>query len=166
MEEEKLFGALTTMSPVIYRDFYKLYYKERLKTFNAVAAVAAAALIIGGFAVYVKGLPVVWTVLMMWVGAFLLVYPRVAYKKPYKKARDIKQTTRFSFYETHVAEKTNSQETDYKYSDLMKILETNNYFFIFHTIESISIVDKENVKGGAEELAEFLKQKTTYKRIK
>ncbi|MCH5209714.1 MAG: YcxB family protein [Oscillospiraceae bacterium] len=167
MEKEKLFSAVTIMTPVIYKDFYKLYYKERLKVFRFVATVIAIAAIIGGLYMYYNNFPLMWSVIALWIGAFLLFYPHVAYRKPYKKARDAKQTTRFAFYETYVGEKISSNETDYNYSELMKVIETDKYFFIFHSIESISIVDKESVKGGSEELAEFLKLKVpAYKRVK
>ena len=167
MEKEKLFSAVTIMTPVIYKDFYKLYYKERLKVFRFVTAVIAIAAIIGGLYMYYNNSPLMWAVIALWIGAFLLFYPRVAYRKPYKKARDTKQTTRFAFYETYVSEKISSNETDYNYSELMKVIETDKYFFIFHSIESISIVDKESVKGGAEELAVFLKTKvSSYKKAK
>ena len=164
--EEKLFSAVTIMTPMIYKDFYKLYYKERLKVFTVITTIIAVVAIVGAFMMYYGNFPLIWAFLALWIGVFLLVYPHVAYRKPYKKARDTKQTTRFAFYDTHVLEKTNSRETDYKYSELMKILETDRYLFIFHSIESVSIVDKENVKNDAEKLAEFLRTKATYKRVK
>ncbi|MGN0107707.1 MAG: YcxB family protein [Hominilimicola sp.] len=164
--EKKLFSASTQMTPMIYKDFYKLYYKERLKVFNIVSEIVAVIAIIGAFVMYRKDFGLVWTVIAIWIGAFLLFYPHMAYKKPYKKAKDKKQTTHFAFYETYVSEKTNSQETNYNYSDLMKVIETGKYFMIFHNIESISIVDKANVKGDCNELAQLLKSKTTYKKVK
>lgn len=164
--ENKLCSASTQMTPTIYRDFYRLYYKERLKVFNVVSAIAAVIAIIGAVVMYYKGFGLVWTFIALWIGVFLLVYPHMAYRKPYKKAKDKRQTTHFSFYETFVTEKTNSQETDYNYSGLMKVIETSKYFIIFHTIESVSIVDKENVKGGCSELARLLKTKTKYKKVK
>ena len=164
--EKKLFSASTQMTPVIYRDFYKLYYKERLKVFNIVATIVAIIAILGAAVMYRKGFSLVWTVIALWIGIFLLIYPRMAYKKPYKRAKDKKQTTHFAFYETYVSEKTNSKGTDYNYSDLMKVIETGKYFLIFHSIESISIVDKTGVKEDCGALAEFLKTKTAYKKIK
>ena len=164
--DKKLFGASTQMTPMIYRDFYKLYYKERLKVFTIVSTIVAIIAIIGAAVMYKKGFGPVWTVIALWIGVFLLFYPHMAYRKPYKRAKDKKQTTHFTFYETFVSEKTNSQETDYNYADLMKVMETGKYFLIFHNIESISIVDKANVKGDCGKLAEFLKTKTNYKKVK
>ena len=169
MEEKtqgKLFGAFTSMSPEIYKDFYKIYYKERLKVFNIITSIIAVVIIIAGFAAYYNGFGAVWTVLALWIGAFLLFYPRMAYRKPYKRSRDVKQTTRFAFYDSFVREKINSNETDYNYSELMQVLETNKYFFIYHDVASVSIVDKENVKENADGLSALLRAKAPYKRIK
>lgn len=166
MTEEKLYSAVTHTTPVVYRDFYKIYYRERLKAFSVVSAVIAAALILGAAYLYYNKFPPVWCFIALWIGAVLLVYPRMAYRKPYKRAKDIKQTTHFAFYETYVAEKTNSESTNYNYADLMKVIETNSYFLIFHNINSVSIVTKENVKEGSDGLAKLLKGKTEYKRIK
>lgn len=162
--EEKLFSASVQMTPEIYKDFYRLYYKDRLKVFNAVTSVIAILLLVAAYVMQRQGFGLVWTVIALWIGAFLLVYPRMAYKKPYKRAKDIKQTTHFTFYETYVSEKTNSKPSDYNYSDLMKVVETGKYFFIYHTPQSVSIVEKDKVKEDANSLAEFLKTKTSYKK--
>lgn len=163
---EKLYSAVTEMNPVIYRDFYKIYYKERLKMFNIISAVIGIALILLGVYFNNNGFGLFWSLIAVWIGAVLLVYPRMAYKKPYKRARSQKQTTRFAFYETCVAEKIHGETTEYKYEDLLQIIETNKYFLIFHTMESISIVDKSNMSCNTETMSEFLKTQAKYKRIK
>ncbi|MCC8160761.1 MAG: YcxB family protein [Oscillospiraceae bacterium] len=164
--ENKLYSASTQMTPNIYKDFYKVYYKERLRIFNTVSTVIAVILILIGAYIYYSEMPLVWCVIALWIGAFLLFYPHVAYKKPYKRDKDKTQTTHFAFYENYVAEKTNSKSSDYNYSDLEKIIETNKYFLIFHSMESVSIVDKEHMSAPSEEIAAFLKTKTEYKRLK
>lgn len=164
--EKKLYGASTQMTPAVYKDFYKIYYAERLRGFKIVSALIAAALIICAAYLYYNNFSLVWAFIALWIGAVLLVYPHMAYRKPYKKAKDTKQTTHFAFYETYVSEKTNSKSTDYNYSDLMKIIETNRYFLIFHDIGSVSIVIKDNVKEDSSGLAQMLKTKARYKKIK
>ncbi|MCD8180478.1 MAG: YcxB family protein [Firmicutes bacterium] len=164
--ETKLYSASTQMTPAIYKDFYKIYYRERLKVFRAVSAVIAVILILAAAYIYNSGMPLVWCVIALWVGVFLLFYPSIAYRKPYKKAKDKSQTTHFAFYESYVAEKTNSKSSDYSYSDLEKIIETNKYFLIFHSIESVSIVDKAHISAPSEDVAAFLKTKAEYKKIK
>lgn len=164
--EKKLYGASTQMTPAIYKDFYKIYYNERLKTFNAAVAVIAILLIACAAYIYYKGFGLIWSIIALWIGVFLLFYPRMAYRKPYKRSKDKTQTTHFAFYENFVSEKTNSKKTDYNYSDLMRVIETNNYFFIFHSLESVSIVDKAHMTCESGELADFLKTKTEYKKLK
>ncbi len=164
--DKKLFGASTTMTPDIYKEFYRLYYRERLKVFSIIAALAGVILIAGGIYLNRKGFGYVWSLIAVWIGAVLIIYPRVAYRKPYKKSKDHKQTTHFAFYEDFVAEKTNSKGADYKYAELEQVIETDKYIMIFHDMNSISIVDKKNVKGNIEELSEFLKVRTAYRRIK
>ncbi len=164
--EKKLYSATTQMSPVIYKDFYKLYYSERLKAFNIISRIIGIIMIIAAFFMYRRDFGIVWTLIALWIGAFLVVYPNLAYRKPYKRAKNQKQVTHFAFYETYVAEKTNSKSTDYNYSDLMKVVETGKYILIYHTVESVSIVVKSEVQEGYEPLIEFLKSKVEYKKMR
>ena len=39
MESKKLYGASTQMTPAVYKDFYKIYYNEKLKVFKIVAEI-------------------------------------------------------------------------------------------------------------------------------
>ena len=100
------------------------------------------------------------------IGAFLLFYPRMIYRKPYKNAKDNSQTTHFAFFENYMSEKTKSHVNEYKYDDIQKVFETGKYFFIFHNSESVSIVDKAHFSGDVESFSGFIKTKTQYKKIK
>lgn len=163
---ERLYTAVTQMTPAIYRDFYKIYYRERLRVYTIITAVIGVIMVASGIYIYKKEFGLVWAVLAVWIGAFLLIYPRVAYRKPYKRARNSKLTTRFAFYEDYISERTNSVTTDYSYNSLLKVIETNKYFLIFHSPESVSIVDKKNVGGDAHGLCSLLKSKTKLKKIR
>lgn len=165
MENTKLFTALTQMTPAIYKDFYKIYYRERLRVFTVITAVIGIALIALGVYIYKQEFGIMWSLIAVWLGAVLLVYPRFAYKKPYKRARGSKLSTRFAFYEDYISERTDSVTTDYSYHSLLKVLETSKYLLIFHSPESVSIVDKSSVKEGADGLCRLLSSKTKYKKI-
>lgn len=155
------------MSPEIYKDFYKFYYSDRLKVFRVVSLVVAILAMLGALMIYYGGYNTVWTALLLWLGIFLLVYPNVAYRRPYKRERGKQQTTYFSFYENHVEERTNGEKGNYEYSGLLKVIETPRYLFIYHTMESVSIVIKAEVKEGADGLCELLKAKAAnYKKVK
>lgn len=165
-KSNKLFGASTQMTPAIYKDFYKTYYAQKLKVFNALSIVIAAAAIAGGAYMYNKGFGLMWAVIVIWIGVFAFIYPRIMYKKPYKRSKDTSQTTHFSFYENVMREKSGSYSEEYSYGQIERVLENSKYFFIFHDKDSVSIIDKSSVSGGADKLSGFLSVKTTLKRIK
>lgn len=162
---EKLFTASVTLTPDIYKTFYKTYYSEKLRKFNIVAVIIAVLLIIGAMYIYFNGFGMVWFLSALAIAIFLLLYPRGVYRRPYKKSKDISQTTHFAFYEDSFSEKTNSKTDNHRYSNLKNIIETNKYIFIFQSDENASIVDKSTVKD-IEALIDFLKSKSPYKKIK
>lgn len=166
MESKKLYSASTQMTPVIYKDFYKTYYNEKLKVFKIVAEIIGLIAILASFYILTNGYGLLWGVIALWGGAFLIFYPRMIYRKPYKNAKDNSQTTHFSFYENYMSEKTKSQVSEYKYADIKKVIETGKYFFIFHNSESVSIVDKSHFNGDVESFSGFIKTKIQYKKIK
>ena len=167
MEEKKLYKTATQMSPEIYKDFYRFYYADRLKVFRVIATVVGIMLLLGAMMMFYGEFKMIWIALSAWVGLFLLVYPNVAYRRPYKRARDQKLTTYFTFYENRVEERTNVEKGSYDYSSLLKVVETPKYLFIYHTKESISIVIKSEVKDGADGLCRLLNDKTeNYKKVK
>ena len=147
MESKKLYGASTQMTPAVYKDFHKTYYNEKLKVFKIVAEIVGLIAIFGAFYILANGYGILWGAIALWIGAFLLFYPRMIYRKPYKNAKDNSQTTHFAFFENYMSEKTKSHVNEYKYDDIQKVLETGKYFFIFHNSESVSIVDKAHFSG-------------------
>ena len=166
MESKKLYGASTQMTPAVYKDFYKTYYNEKLKVFKIVAEIVGLIAIFGAFYILANGYGILWGAIALWIGAFLLFYPRMIYRKPYKNAKDNSQTTHFAFFENYMSEKTKSHVNEYKYDDIQKVLETGKYFFVFHDSESVSIVDKSHFNGDVESFSDFIKTKTQYKKIK
>ena len=130
MESKKLYGASTQMTPAVYKDFYKTYYNEKLKVFKIVAEIVGLIAIFSAFYIFANGYGILWGAIALWIGAFLLFYPRMIYRKPYKNAKDNSQTTHFAFFENYMSEKTKSQINEYKYDDIQKVLEPGKYFFI------------------------------------
>ncbi len=164
-KQNKLYTAATTMSPTVYKDFYKIYYSQKLKVFNFIAVIIAAALAVAAVLMYKDGFGLLWPLIAVWAGIFLLVYPRMLYRKPYKRSRDAVQTTHFIFYEDYMTEKSKSRTSEYRYSELERVLESGGYFIIYHNSDSVSIVDKSGA-DNAEGISQLLKTKTNYKRIK
>ncbi len=163
--EEKLFSASVTLTPYIYKTFYKTYYAEKLKKFNIIALIIAILLIIGALYVYFNGFGMIWCISALAIAGFLIWYPRGIYRRPYKRSKDASQTTHFAFYEDFFSEKTNSKTEKHHYSDLKNIIETDKYIFIFQSDENASIIDKSTV-NDIDALIDFLKAKARYKKIK
>ena len=162
MEEKRLYKVITQMTPEIYRDFYKFYYSDRLKVFRIISTVVGIMLLTAAAMMFYT-----WIALAAWIGLFLLVYPRMAYRRVFKREKDTKQTTHFSFYESYMREKTRGEESEYEYDALLRIVETPKYIFIYHSIESVSIVVKSEVKEGADGLCALLKSNVkNYKKVK
>ena len=157
MESKKLYGASTQMTPAVYKDFYKTYYNEKLKVFKIVAEIVGLIAIFGAFYILANGYGILWGAIALWIGAFLLFYPRMV---------PLITTIYNSFFENYMSEKTKSHVNEYKYDDIQKVLETGKYFFIFHNSESVSIVDKDHFSGDVESFSDFIKTKTQYKKIK
>lgn len=87
MESKKLYGASTQMTPTVYKDFYKTYYNEKLKVFKIVAEIVGLIAIFSAFYILANGYGILWGAIALWIGAFLLFYPRMIYRKPYKNAK-------------------------------------------------------------------------------
>ena len=138
--------ASTITTPEMYKEFFKSYYKEKMRVFVAVATVIGAVLI--AFGLYSATLPanIFMTSAPVAAGIVLIIYPRFAYRRPYKSAKDNKIKMSFEFYKDRFKEITESAEEFYSYPDMKKVRQTENYIYIFHSAESASVVDKSNIK--------------------
>lgn len=167
MKEEKLVSAHTETNPVLYKNFFRTYYSEKLKTVKIITLIVAVILFVAALYLYYNGAPLMWPGICLWIGLVLIIYPRNAYRKPYRKVKDTRVTTHFDFYSDSMTERSGGNEESFKYSDVYKTIETNQYFYIFHTPESASVVEKSNINfGDADRLRTILKLNTNYKRKK
>ncbi len=131
MESKKLYGASTQMTPAVYKDFYKTYYNEKLKVFKIVAEIVGLIAIFGAFYILANGYGILWGAIALWIGAFLLFYPRMIYRKPYKNAKDNSQTTHFAFFENYMSEKTKSHVMNINMTIYKKCLKRESIFSYF-----------------------------------
>ena len=156
--EKALYKAVTETNPQIYKDFYRFYFKKHYRTFNIILTVISVLAFALAAYFYVMKFGMMWTLISLWIAIVLFIYPRLAYRRVAKRASKSKQTTRFRFYSDRVTEKTNGEETDYRYSELKEIWESKKYLFIFHSEDSVSIVVKSEVPdNGIEGLCTLLK---------
>ena len=138
--------ASTVTTPEMYKEFYKSYYKEKMRVFLIVATVIGAALIAFGLYSTTVFLNIYVSSATIAAGIVLIIYPRFAYRRPYKSVKDNKIKMSFEFYKDRFREITESAEEFHFYSDMKKVSQTGNYIYIFHTAESASVVDKSQIK--------------------
>lgn len=164
---EKLVSAKTETSPVLYKNFFRTYYAEKMKTAKIVMFIIAILLILAAMKLYYSGSALMYPIILVWLGLFLIVYPFNMYRKPYRKMRDIKITSHFDFYDDYMTEHSGGKTETHKYGDILRTLETGQYFYIFYTAENASLVEKSNITMGNEDiLRSLLKSKTNYKKKK
>ena len=150
--------ARTTTSPELYKEFFKSYYKEKMRGFRVITIIIGAALIAFGFYALAARMNMFVTAVPIAAGAVLIVYPAYAYRRPYKSVKDTVQTLKYEFYPDRYVEFMDNSQQEYKYSELLKVTETERYIYLFHTRETASVIDKDRVKKmTAQELFELLK---------
>ena len=163
MADERLYTVTTKTNPMLYKEFFRMYYKENLKTMRIITTISGIVLIILAAFIFANDLGPVWAFLSAWIGAVLLVYPRNAFRKPYRQMKGNIAETKFDFFEDYMTEKCAGQKEKYSYSDMDKIIEKGQYIYLFHDKNSVSVIDKTDMKDdGAKSLAKFLKSKAKY----
>ena len=96
-------------------------------------------------------------------GVMLMIYPRFSYRRPYNSVKDNKITTKFEFYNDRMVEINDSSCEEYYYSSILKVWETEEYFYIYHTPENASVIDKKGISTGSpEKLKALLSGKVEY----
>ena len=160
---EAIIKAKTTTTPKLYLDFFKSYYKEKTKTLTFVTTVIGICMIVTGAWSYIQQISIITCAVLIAGGAMLIIYPRFVYRRPYNSAKNNKITTHFEFYDDKMVEINDATREEYRYSSLLKVYETEDYFYIYHTPENASVVDKEGIsKGSPEELKSLLSGKVEY----
>ncbi len=155
--------AKTTTNPKLYLEFFKSYYKEKTKTLTTVTTIIGAAAVL--FGIYAAGMSLnLFTIsIPLAVGLMLIIYPRFSYRRPYNSVKNNTITTRFEFYDDRLVEINDASRDEYYYASLLKIHETDDYFYIYHNKENASVVDKKNITiASVDELRNLLKKKITY----
>lgn len=152
--------AETTTSPKLYLDFFKKYYKEKTRVLVIITTVIGIICVLAGAYAYAAQEGIYICAVLIAAGVMLAVYPRFSYRRPYNSVKDNVITTKFEFYDDKLVEINDATREEYMYSELMKVWETPEYFYIYHTKESASVVDKQGFTlGTPEELSSILKEK-------
>lgn len=155
--------AKTTTNPKLYKEFFKSYYKEKTKTLVMITSVIGVLAILFSMYAFAVIKNIFTVTIPLAAGIMLIIYPRFSYRRPYNSAKKNKITTTFEFYDDRLVEINKASRDSYKYSELMKVTETDDYFYIYHSAESASVVDKSNIRLCTEaELRDFLKTKLEF----
>lgn len=167
-KSKRLAGGRTDTNPVNLKALYKIYYKEGWRTARIILTIVGAALVVLGILLYQKKLPVMYVFIPIWIGAVMIIYPRNAYRKPYKEAKNEKTSTFFAFYDKGMTEKTDGSIRHFGYDTMYEVIETPLYFFFLHSKREVSILEKSGInRGTAQSLAAVLKMRVKkYKILK
>lgn len=159
--------AKTVTTPELYKEFFKIYYKEKTKALVMITMVIGIILVLLGLYAGAQQWNIFSVAILIGGGAMLIIYPRFIYKRPYNAVKNNKITTWFEFFEDRMVEINDASHDEYEYGEIKNVIETMNYFFIYHTKEKASVVDKNNfTKGTPDELRKLLQENVPYKRLK
>lgn len=165
-ESKRLAGGRTDTNPENLKALYKVYYRESWKTARIILTIVGIALLVVGITAYLKHLPLVYAFVPVWIGAVMVIYPRNAYKKPYKEAKNEKSSIFFAFYDKGMTEKTDGSLQHFDYDTMHEVIETPKYFFFFHSRREVSILEKSGInRGTADGLASILEMRVKKYRI-
>lgn len=156
--------AKTTTNPKLYLDFFKSYYREKTRVLVIITTVIGCCCVLAGLFFGARHTNVYLASTLAAGGAVLAIYPRFSYLRPYRSVKNNVITTVFEFYDDRLVEINDASREEYKYSDLLKVWETSDCFYIYHNKESASVVEKSGITlGTPESLARLLAGKLPYK---
>ena len=164
---KRIMGGRTQTSPELYKDLYRTYYSETWRTARIIMNVIGAVCLVLFIYLYGQGRNDSYMGITLMAGIFCFVYPRNAYRRPYKRAMNEKTAMHFTFYEDEMKEKIGGESTIYAYKDMDRVIETPKYFYFFHSKSEVSVLEKENIlDAGPQELAALLKNKVKAYKIR
>ena len=157
---DKIVTGRTTTSPALYRELYRIFYRENWRVIRIVLTVLSIPCFIAGLYAYELELGMIYTVIPIAAGIVFIIYPRNAYRRPAKQMKGVTQTMSFEFYEDEMREKSGGESQTIKYKDIYMVAETPKYFFIFDSRRTASALEKDGIKtGDAQILKALLKNK-------
>lgn len=137
--------ARTTTNPQLYKEFYKYYYKNATKILVRITTIIGILAVL--FSVYAVAarLNIYAAAIPAAAGIMLIIYPHFSYVRPYNSVKNNVITTKFEFYENMMVEIDKASRDAYEYSQILQAVETNKYYYIYHTKENASVVDKSSI---------------------
>lgn len=159
MENGKRFAAKTEFNEKVYKDFFKFYYRQKWKAMRIVTTVVGILALLPAY-YFSRTDQLGGAVPCLWLAAFLIIYPRNAYRRPYRRMRSDRSLVRFDFYDDYFVEKSSQKEQKVTYESLHRVYETPKYFYVFSDTSNVNVVLKDGITlGDAAGLRGFLKQR-------
>lgn len=140
--------ASTTTTQEMYKEFFKYYYKEKTKVLVIITTVIGAVLVLAGVYWYRQNWSIFSVAILFAGGVMLEIYPRFVYIRPYNAVKDNKITTSFEFYTDKLIEINAASKEEYEYDNIVRIVETERYLYIYYSREQASVVDKSCFSYG------------------
>ncbi len=136
----------TTTNPGMYKELFKYYYKSKMFVPVTVISVIGILLILFGIFMFFRNAKVIIVLALFIAGVILAVYPRFAYRRPYKAVRNNKITTKYEFYDEYMIEIGENSKEKLEYSSFKDIHETKKYIYLFKSAESATVIDKSEIR--------------------
>ncbi len=163
MTDKLIATAKTTTNPQMYREFFRMYYKEKTRGVVIATTLIGAIAVLFGLYALAAHMQILYAAIPLAAGVVLIVKPRYAYSRPYRAAKDNKITTKYEFYEDGFIEIGTASRDEFLYSSMYKLKETQDYLYIYHNRENVSVVDKSKIKPiAASELSQLLRSNIPY----
>lgn len=157
---KRLMGGRTTTSPKLYKELYRIYYRENWKIARIVLTILSIPCFFLALYFYSVGQNNINMVITLWAGLIFIIYPRNAYRRAYLRVQNDKVSIHFTFYEDEMKEKTDGKANIHSYDDMRCVIDAPGYFYFFHTKTEVSVLEKSGIIDGTpEELAQLLKNK-------
>lgn len=165
--EKKLMSGRTTTSPTLYKELYRTYYRENWKAARIILTVISIPFFLYAIELYNAGKNNIDMAIVLWVALVLVIYPRNAFRRAYKKVQNDVVSVHFTFYGNEMKEKTGGKATVYAYDSILRVIDAPGYFYFFHTKRDVSVLEKDGIIDGTpEELSELLKSKVKKYKVK
>lgn len=164
---DKPIKITSRMADAEFMDFFKLYYREKAKAARYIMLAAAVLLLVTALYSYIVRNNIIAALVCIWLGVFLIVYPRRMYRKPYKAVKGKMMTSKFTFTDDALTEKAGKESIEKKYSDIQKVIETDKYFVFFYEGQNASVLCKRFMaESDIQALRGLFKANTRYKHYK
>lgn len=165
--DKKLASGKTTTNPRLLKELYRTYYRESWRFIRIILTILSIPCFFLGLYFYTYGFGRLYTIISVWLGLIFIIYPRNAFRRPYKQVKNDVSTVFFTFYENEMKEKTDGKAQKFRYDKMHKIIETPQYFYFFHSKNDVSVLDKKEINDGtAEDIAVLLKNHAAkYKKV-